>query len=161
MPICVSLDIKSQLFQLDKMGYGRSPKITRHIPAAPSKILDAPGENTKHICPPHLLSPPSLSCRASSLLSLFFTLCRKPELIDDYYLNLLSWSKQNVLAVALGRAVYLWNADNGAIEHLVTLNGSEDCITSVSWMEMVSHHHHHPSGYLLLKPRDLEIGVHD
>jgi cell division cycle protein 20 (cofactor of APC complex) len=33
-----------------------------------------------------------------------------PDISDDYYLNLLDWSAQNVLAVALGPAVYLWNA---------------------------------------------------
>ena len=31
-----------------------------------------------------------------------------PELLDDYYLNLLDWGKNNVLAVALGDSIYLW-----------------------------------------------------
>ena len=31
-----------------------------------------------------------------------------PELIDDYYLNLLSWGQQNIVAIALNRSVYLW-----------------------------------------------------
>ncbi|KAJ8309898.1 hypothetical protein KUTeg_011763 [Tegillarca granosa] len=35
-----------------------------------------------------------------------------PELVDDYYLNLLDWSVNNHLAVALGGAVYLWNASS-------------------------------------------------
>jgi len=33
-----------------------------------------------------------------------------PDMVDDYYLNLLSWSSSNVLAVALGQCVYLWDA---------------------------------------------------
>lgn len=33
-----------------------------------------------------------------------------PELVNDYYLNLLDWSSNNVLAVALGAHIYLWNA---------------------------------------------------
>lgn len=33
-----------------------------------------------------------------------------PLLQDDYYLNLVDWSSSNVLAVALGSAVYLWSA---------------------------------------------------
>ena len=33
-----------------------------------------------------------------------------PELVNDYYLNLLDWSADNRLAVALGADVYLWNA---------------------------------------------------
>ncbi len=32
-----------------------------------------------------------------------------PELLDDYYLNLLGWNSQNVLSIALGSSVYLWN----------------------------------------------------
>lgn len=33
-----------------------------------------------------------------------------PELQDDFYLNLVDWSSQNVLAVGLGSCVYLWSA---------------------------------------------------
>ena len=33
-----------------------------------------------------------------------------PELVDDYYLILISWRRDNILAVALGQCVYLWNA---------------------------------------------------
>jgi cell division cycle 20-like protein 1, cofactor of APC complex len=33
-----------------------------------------------------------------------------PSLQDDFYLNLVDWSKSNVLAVALGNSVYLWSA---------------------------------------------------
>ena len=37
-----------------------------------------------------------------------------PELIDDYYLNLIDWGSSNQVAVALGCTVYMWNADTGA-----------------------------------------------
>ena len=33
-----------------------------------------------------------------------------PALQDDFYLNLVDWSTQNVLAVGLGSCVYLWSA---------------------------------------------------
>jgi cell division cycle 20-like protein 1, cofactor of APC complex len=33
-----------------------------------------------------------------------------PSLQDDFYLNLVDWSKSNVLAVALGNSVFLWSA---------------------------------------------------
>lgn len=55
-----------------------------------------------------------------------------PDIVDDYYLNLISWSKDNILAVALARSVYLWNASTGEISHLISVEGS-DYITSVSW----------------------------
>eukprot|EP00899_Mesostigma_viride_P029481 jgi/Mesvir1/9718/Mv12189-RA.1 len=56
-----------------------------------------------------------------------------PELIDDYYLNLLDWSRDNVVAVALGTTVYLWNASSGTIEQLLQTNHDEDYVTSVAW----------------------------
>lgn len=35
-----------------------------------------------------------------------------PDIVDDYYLNLMDWSSNNILAAALGAHVYLWNAGN-------------------------------------------------
>jgi cell division cycle protein 20 (cofactor of APC complex) len=74
-------------------------KVTRHIPSAPERILDA------------------------------------PELLDDYYLNLMDWGSNNVLAVALGATVYLWNAASGSIEELMHTSAADDYITSVSWIK--------------------------
>ena len=36
-----------------------------------------------------------------------------PDIVNDYYLNILDWSNQDILAVALGPQVYLWNAATG------------------------------------------------
>lgn len=75
--------------------------VSRHIPSAPTRILDA------------------------------------PDLLDDYYLNLLSWSDTNVLAVALSQTVYLWNAETGHIDELcnVESEGPDAHISSVSWIQ--------------------------
>ena len=58
-----------------------------------------------------------------------------PELIDDYYLNLIDWGSTNQVAVALGCTVYLWNADSGDIQQLCQTdpNNSDDYVTSVQW----------------------------
>lgn len=56
-----------------------------------------------------------------------------PELMDDFYLNLLDWSARNVLSVALGQTLYLWNADTGDIQQLMSTNASSNIITGVSW----------------------------
>jgi len=59
-----------------------------------------------------------------------------PELVDDYYLNLIDWSSQNSIAVALGCTVYLCNAGTGAIDQLMQTdveNDEEDYVTSVNW----------------------------
>eukprot|EP00761_Pharyngomonas_kirbyi_P011189 gb/GECH01011214.1/.p1 GENE.gb/GECH01011214.1/~~gb/GECH01011214.1/.p1 ORF type:complete len:484 (+),score=106.24 gb/GECH01011214.1/:1-1452(+) len=58
-----------------------------------------------------------------------------PDIVDDYYLNLLDWSCTNMLAVALGPTVYLWNASSGEINELMTTPGTEDYVTSVSWVQ--------------------------
>ena len=56
-----------------------------------------------------------------------------PQLIDDYYLNLLDWGNQNILSVCLGPSVYLWNANNGQT-HLLTTSNNNENICSVSFM---------------------------
>lgn len=41
-----------------------------------------------------------------------------PALQDDFYLNLIDWSKNNQLAVGLGNCIYLWNASNSKVTKL-------------------------------------------
>jgi cell division cycle 20-like protein 1, cofactor of APC complex len=61
-----------------------------------------------------------------------------PELADDFYLNLLDWGSRNILAVGLGRSVYLWNAQTGTVADLCRL-GESDAVTSVSWVNQGIH----------------------
>eukprot|EP00629_Pelagomonadales_sp_RCC1024_P017626 CAMPEP_0119274642 /NCGR_PEP_ID=MMETSP1329-20130426/12531_1 /TAXON_ID=114041 /ORGANISM="Genus nov. species nov., Strain RCC1024" /LENGTH=323 /DNA_ID=CAMNT_0007274981 /DNA_START=197 /DNA_END=1164 /DNA_ORIENTATION=+ len=61
-----------------------------------------------------------------------------PDIVDDYYLNLLSWSSTNVLAVALANNVYLWNAATNEVSELLQLEQG-DCVTSVAWAPGGSH----------------------
>ncbi|KAB2596144.1 protein FIZZY-RELATED 3-like [Pyrus ussuriensis x Pyrus communis] len=55
-----------------------------------------------------------------------------PSLQDDFYLNLVDWSSQNVLAVGLGTSVYLWSASNSKVTKLCDL-GPNDGVCSVQW----------------------------
>ncbi|KAK9154321.1 hypothetical protein Sjap_001801 [Stephania japonica] len=55
-----------------------------------------------------------------------------PSLQDDFYLNLVDWSSQNVLAVGLGTCVYLWTASNSKVTKLCDL-GPNDGVCSVQW----------------------------
>lgn len=41
-----------------------------------------------------------------------------PGILDDFYLNLLSWSSLNILSVALESATYIWKADSGEVVQL-------------------------------------------
>ena len=56
-----------------------------------------------------------------------------PDLVDDYYLNLLDWGSSNVLSIALGSTVYLWDASSGSTSELVTVDDDYGPVTSVSW----------------------------
>ena len=58
-----------------------------------------------------------------------------PELLDDYYLNLLDWNSSNVLGVALGDSIYLWNANDGEIQQLMQTVGEHSHVTSLSWVQ--------------------------
>ncbi|ESN92222.1 hypothetical protein HELRODRAFT_194359 [Helobdella robusta] len=58
-----------------------------------------------------------------------------PELQDDFYLNLVDWSSQNVLCVGLGSCVYLWNAYTSQVTRLCDLSSEVDTVTSVAWNE--------------------------
>ena len=56
-----------------------------------------------------------------------------PDILNDYYLNLVDWSNNNHLAVALGAHIYLWNAASGDIHELCRLEGEEEYVCSVKW----------------------------
>ena len=58
-----------------------------------------------------------------------------PDIVDDYYLNLLDWSSDNMLAVCLAQTVYLWNSDSGEIKQLFDTEDDNDIVTSVAWMK--------------------------
>ncbi|KAK1355318.1 Cell cycle switch protein 52 B [Heracleum sosnowskyi] len=55
-----------------------------------------------------------------------------PALQDDFYLNLVDWSSQNVLAVGLGTCVYLWTASTSKVTKLCDLGPSAG-VCSVQW----------------------------
>ncbi|XP_077236902.1 FIZZY-related 3 [Tasmannia lanceolata] len=55
-----------------------------------------------------------------------------PSLQDDFYLNLVDWSSQNVLAVGLGTCVYLWTASTSKVIKLCDL-GPSDSVCAVQW----------------------------
>eukprot|EP00887_Chlorella_sp_A99_P007257 scaffold2.g7257.t1 len=61
-----------------------------------------------------------------------------PALADDFYLNLVDWSAQNVLAVGLGSCVYLWSACTSKVTRLVDF-GEQGAVCSVSWSQRGSY----------------------
>lgn len=116
----------------------KSKKQFRHIPQASRPPLS--------LLPPSCLShSPSSSPRAflsrappprppHGLLQAPERILDAPDLTDDYYLNLLDWGSNNVVSVALGSTVYLWNAGSGDIQQLCQpREDSDDIVTSVAW----------------------------
>uniref|UniRef100_A0A2M3ZH12 Fizzy-related protein homolog n=1 Tax=Anopheles braziliensis TaxID=58242 RepID=A0A2M3ZH12_9DIPT len=80
-----------------------------------------------------LLRSPRKATRKISKIP--FKVLDAPELQDDFYLNLVDWSAQNVLAVGLGSCVYLWSACTSQVTRLCDLSSDSNTITSVSWSE--------------------------
>jgi cell division cycle 20-like protein 1 (cofactor of APC complex) len=60
-----------------------------------------------------------------------FKVLDAPALRDDFYLNVVGWSSQGVLAVGLGSCVYLWSTQ-GRVTKLTDV-GTGDSVISVEW----------------------------
>ncbi len=57
---------------------------------------------------------------------------------DDFYSHLLDWSSKNILGVALGESIYLWNYSNQKTSRLYSCkktreNDHPTLLTSVEW----------------------------
>jgi len=60
-----------------------------------------------------------------------------PDIVDDYYLNLLDWGRNGLIAVPLYNAVYLWNSESGSVEELfgdTPITDDNIMVTSVKWI---------------------------
>lgn len=72
-----------------------------------------------------LLRSPRKATRKISRIP--FKVLDAPELQDDFYLNLVDWSAQNVLAVGLGSCVYLWSACTSQVSSIRITSGLITC----------------------------------
>lgn len=68
-----------------------------------------------------------------------FKVLDAPQLQDDFYLNLVDWSSQNLLTVGLGSSVYIWSACTSKVTKLCDVGATDDSITSVAWSHRGSH----------------------
>ena len=98
-------------------------------PSSPYSLTPVSAKSVK------LLSSPRKASRKISKIP--FKVLDAPELQDDFYLNLVDWSSQNVLSVGLGACVYLWSACTSQVTKLCDLTPDNDTVTSVSWSERV------------------------
>lgn len=94
-----------------------SPYSLHHVSSKSQKLLRSPRKASRKIS------------------KIPFKVLDAPELQDDFYLNLVDWSSQNVLSVGLGACVYLWSACTSQVTRLCDLTQDNDTVTSVSWAE--------------------------
>ncbi|CAH2046531.1 unnamed protein product [Thlaspi arvense] len=55
------------------------------------------------------------------------------NIVEDFGLNLLDWGSANVLAIALGDTVCLWDASTGSVSELEAADEENGPVTSVNW----------------------------
>ncbi|KAF2360131.1 WD40 repeat [Trinorchestia longiramus] len=117
-----------------------------HSVSSPSLYSFSPAKasNRDGITSPYSLSPVSNKTHrmlrsprkaARKISKIPFKVLDAPELQDDFYLNLVDWSSQNILSVGLGTCVYLWSAYTSQVTRLCDLNTDGDSVTSVSWSD--------------------------
>lgn len=80
------------------------------------------------------LSPTAAAARARKIPTGPDRVLDAPGLVDDFYLNIVSWSLTNLLALALKDAVYVWNASTGSVGFLCDSRDSI-IVTSLRWSE--------------------------
>jgi cell division cycle 20-like protein 1 (cofactor of APC complex) len=134
-------DVKSQCDERQVLTPVKNKNLFRY--GTPSKMERTPNAS-KFQSSPYSLSPLSLSSqrllrsphKATRKISRIpFKVLDAPELQDDFYLNLVDWSVQNVLSVGLGSCVYLWSACTSQVTRLCDLSADGNVVTSVAWSE--------------------------
>jgi cell division cycle 20-like protein 1 (cofactor of APC complex) len=60
-----------------------------------------------------------------------FKILDAPNLRDDFYIDVVSWSNRNIIAIGLNNEVYLWNAETLKVTCLCSF--SSDSVASVQW----------------------------
>ncbi|NWU96246.1 CD20B protein, partial [Upupa epops] len=53
---------------------------------------------------------------------------------DDYYLNILDWNLENLIAIGVGSAAYIWNGRTLQAIESIDLNSSNKYISSLAWI---------------------------
>ncbi|XP_049847068.1 fizzy-related protein homolog isoform X2 [Schistocerca gregaria] len=110
-----------------------SPPSQKSVSSSDTSALSAYSLSPVSAKSQKLLRSPRKATRKISRIP--FKVLDAPELQDDFYLNLVDWSSQNVLSVGLGSCVYLWSACTSQVTRLCDLTGDGNSVTSVAWNE--------------------------
>lgn len=82
---------------------------------------------------PKLLRPSVASERAKKIPTAPERVLDAPNIVDDFYLNLVAWSLTNLIVIGLEDAVYVWNALTGSVGLLCEVPGK--IVTSLKWSD--------------------------
>lgn len=66
-------------------------------------------------------------CYIKNKLTNYLNLNNTVVLQDDFYLNLVDWSGQNILSVGLGTCVYLWSACTSQVQLVHVIRNYDPC----------------------------------
>ncbi|BES98938.1 WD domain, G-beta repeat [Nesidiocoris tenuis] len=122
----------------------KSPMLFRYTPPVRTEASSSISSRNIESLSPYTLSAVSphsqalLRCNRRTPIKISrnpFKVLDAPELQDDFYLNLLDWSSQNVLSVGLASCVYLWSATTSQVTRLCDLGPENNTVTSVAWNE--------------------------
>ena len=69
-----------------------------------------------------------------SIPKISFKVLDAPNLRDDFYLKLVDWSKQNIVAVGLDNKLYTWNAKHSNVNFISELSGEDSYYSSLSFI---------------------------
>lgn len=79
-----------------------------------------------------ILIPDLSRNRPRQLPKTAFKILDAPNLLDDYYVNIIDWGQTNTIAVGLSNSCYLWNFNNNQVEKVYEF-GENTLLTSLCW----------------------------
>jgi cell division cycle 20-like protein 1 (cofactor of APC complex) len=82
-----------------------------------------------------LLQSPGGTTPRRKIANVPFKVLDAPGLADDFYLNVVDWSSNNLVAVGLGSSVYLWSANTSRANKLVDYGAADD-VACVAYTEL-------------------------
>ncbi|QRG40528.1 hypothetical protein FDK38_005007 [Candidozyma auris] len=120
-------------------GLDMNSRILCYRPAPPERskplsVFSAMAHGTTAQKLPSSLRPSLASARAKKIPTAPERVLDAPNIVDDFYLNLVAWASSNLIAIGLEDTVYVWNASTGSVGLLCELPKAM-LVTSLRWSE--------------------------
>ncbi|CAD7956427.1 unnamed protein product [Amoebophrya sp. A25] len=116
---CLGKEQASELLKERILAYSQKPPVPTQTGADEVKVVYSLKRTAPSTSQKQLLAASGAQHRVIPTTP--FRTLDAPDLVDDFYLNLLDWSTQNIVAVALGGMIYLWNGNTASTTELCSL----------------------------------------